>query len=290
MTMNTSKMCQGTDTMTTSRHAGRWGHLLDRLRHEATKPRKLPARELAAVAAALFVAAVALTLSAPSMAPRHFAVDTDQGGITPTDSQPLHKAGDWLNRHKYAVLTFDDGPAGTELDDRLLKVLRHHHAHALFFVICNKLDDDTIQIIAKMEREGHAIGNHSFDHLALDGVTPPELRHQIEDCSQQIALATGHRPRYFRPPFGMTSNEVQRVAKLAGMKEMLWHTNSYDCAFKTPGQIVQQTSRATDDADIILMHENATTAAALDQILTNLEQRGFEFVLPDDASGNEDKA
>lgn len=283
-------MYRGTDDVSAAKPAGKWRVLRARLHYEATKPRKLPARELSIAAAAMTVAAIILALSVPFMAPRHFTVDADQGGIASSDSQPMHKAGDWLTRHKYAVLTFDDGPAGSELDDRLLKVLRHHHAHALFFVVCNKLDDDTIQSIVKMEHEGHAIGNHSFDHLALARVSPSALPHQIEDCSRQIAHALGHRPHYFRPPFGMTSNEIQRVAKLAGMKEMLWHTNSLDCAFKTSGEIVQQTSRATGDADIILMHENATTAAALDRILTNLEQRGFEFVLPDDASGTEVKA
>jgi hypothetical protein len=34
------------------------------------------------------------------------------------------------------------------------------------------------------------------------------------------------------------------------------------------------------------MHEKPTTAAALDGILTQLEQRGFQFVLPDQLSDN----
>lgn len=290
MTTNTNVMYRGTGYMIASLRAGMWRNLLKRLHHEATVPRRLPARGLSAVAAGLLIAAVILTLLVPHMSPLHFTMDADQRSITTTDSEPLHKAGDWLTRHKYAVLTFDDGPAGSELDDQLLRVLHQHHAHALFFVICNKLDDDTIQSIIRMEREGHAIGNHSFDHLALGHVASSVLPHQIEDCSRQIAHVTGHRPRYFRPPFGMTSSEVKRVASLAGMKEMLWTTNSYDCVFKTPIRIVQQTTGTADDTSIILMHEFATTAAALDQILTNLEQRGFEFVLPDDATGTEDKA
>jgi peptidoglycan/xylan/chitin deacetylase (PgdA/CDA1 family) len=68
------------------------------------------------------------------------------------------------------------------------------------------------------------------------------------------------------------------------MKQMLWDANSYDCLVKNPTEIVRRATNETFDASIILMHEKATTAAALDQILTNLEQRGFQFVLPDDAS------
>ncbi|WP_199096528.1 polysaccharide deacetylase family protein [Dyella sp. ASV21] len=284
MTTDINVMHWGMDCMDDAQDARVWRHLFERMRYEATKPRKLPVRGLSRVAAVLACAAAMLMLSLPYMAPRQFSLSESQGTITPSDHQPLHAAGDWLTRHKYAVLTFDDGPEGSALDDRILRVLRHHHARALFFVVCSKMNAETARSITKMESEGHAIGNHSYDHLKLSSIASSALPHQIEDCSQRIAQVTGHRPRYFRPPFGMTSDQVRHVAEQAGMKQMLWDANSYDCLVKNPTEIVRRATNETFDASIILMHEKATTAAALDQILTNLEQRGFQFVLPDDAS------
>lgn len=283
MTTHINVMHWGMEGMEELSRAGQWRRFWNRLRYEATKPRRLPVRALTIATAALTLCTAVFVLATPHMEPRHFALDANERSLVTSDHQPLHAAGDWVNRHKYAMLTFDDGPNGNALDDRILDVLRQHHARAMFFVVCGKMDNDTVQSINKMEREGHAIGNHSFDHLKLSHVDADKLPHQIEDCSRQIAQVTGHRPRYFRPPFGATSDAVRHAAEQSGMKQMLWDANSYDCVVKNPADIVRHATNETFDASIILMHEKTTTAAALDEILTNLENRGFEFVLPDDA-------
>lgn len=283
MTTNINVMHWGKEGMEALPRAVLWRRTIERIRHEATKPRQFPVRAATILTAALTLCTAALVFATPYMTPRHFALSSNQRTLESTTLQPLRAAGDWVNQHKYAMLTFDDGPNGNALDDRILAVLRQHHAHAMFFVVCGKMNDETVQAMTKMEREGHAIGNHSFDHAKLSTLTAAQLPHEIEDCSRQIAQVTGHRPRYFRPPFGMTNDAVRHAAEQAGMKQMLWDANSYDCLLKNPAEIVRHATNETFDTSIILMHEKETTAAALDQILTNLENRGFEFVLPDDA-------
>lgn len=212
-----------------------------------------------------------------------FALGDDGRQIVSSQYDPLRRASDWFTGRKYAVLTFDDGPDGHGVDQQILDVLRKHHAHAMFFVVCNKIDDDTSTIIERMERDGHVIGNHSFDHPDLARLPSSRLTQQIEECSRLIARVTGHRPHYFRPPFGSTTSSVAKSASDSGMEQMLWNANSLDVATKHPEKIVRYVSLEADDASVILMHQRSITVSVLDRILTDLEQRGFTFVLPEPA-------
>jgi peptidoglycan-N-acetylglucosamine deacetylase len=215
----------------------------------------------------------------------HFALNEGHANVDPIAQHTWRSASDWIVGKKYALLTFDDGPYGHGVDEKILGVLRKHHAHALFFVICNRLDRSNRGVLGEIEREGHLIGNHSFDHLHLTQLDAVELHQQIEGCSQRIARETGRRPFYFRPPFGLTSSTVQRSAEASGMRQMLWNANSEDSWVTKPDKILQLSLEETDNHSILLMHDRPTTAAALDETLTSLEQRGFEFVLPDQAPG-----
>jgi len=260
-----------------------WKQRLTALRVFLTRDRTLPV-PLRSIAMALAWLTFAMMLFGTLTPSPRFILGRGGDHIVSSQYDPLHKASDWLTGRKYAVLTFDDGPAGNGVDQQILSVLRQHHAHAMFFVVCNKIDDDTSAIITRFESEGHLIGNHSFEHPVLSLEPSSKLTHQIEECSQEIAKVTGHRPRYFRPPYGKTSSAVALSAKNSGMQQMLWDANSFDFATKHPEKIIEYTSQQANDASIILMHEMAITASVLDQLLTDLEQHGFIFVLPEDQS------
>jgi len=71
-------------------------------------------------------------------APR-FVLDKGQGQVDPIGYPLWRRAGDWLSRRKYLVLTFDDGPYGDGVDEHILEILKRHRAHAIFFIVCNRL-------------------------------------------------------------------------------------------------------------------------------------------------------
>jgi peptidoglycan/xylan/chitin deacetylase (PgdA/CDA1 family) len=200
--------------------------------------------------------------------------------IKPVDSG-WREVSDWLMGRKYAVLTFDDGPYGHGVDEHIIGILRKHHAHAVFFLVCSHITDSTEPVLDELKKNGDLIGNHSFDHLKLTYLQEADLRHEIDGCSQLLAKLSGRRPYYFRPPFGMTSPLVTQSVHAAGMKQMLWNANSEDSWMTKPEQILYWSLEETDNHSILLLHDKPATAAVLDQVLTQLEQRGFQFVLPD---------
>ena len=228
----------------------------------------------------------AMLLTAHGMTRPQFVLDQQAGSVKHAKAYSWRRISDVLAGRKYAVLTFDDGPYGYGLDEQILAILRKHHAQAVLFLVCNQINDQTRDVLAKFENAGDLIGNHTFDHPDLAKLSPAQIAHEIDSCNKRIAEVTGRSPYYFRAPFGSTSPSVDQVVKSFGMQHMHWNANSEDSWVKQPQQILDFSLQQTEDQSILLLHEKPITVAVLDDMLTQLEQRGFQFVLPDQLAGN----
>ena len=251
------------------------------LRKVLTKPIRIGVRPILAALGMLLLCAGFLLLAGANLPPPRFILSADQKSVEPLDYPFWRKASDKLVGRKYVVLTFDDGFYNDGVvDESILDVLRWHHAHAVFFLVCGHLNEAADRVLSEIKNTGNIIGDHSYDHEHLKGLNLVDMQHQIEGCSTRIASLTGHQPRFFRPPFGETSPQVMQVAHAAGMEQILWNANSEDSWQKSPDQILSWSLEQTEDRSILLMHDRPATAVALDRVLTDLEQRGFRFVLP----------
>lgn len=234
----------------------------------------LPAFALAGLLAVISVCASAL------LPPPKFLVSRSGQSLEPRQYPVLQAWGDWLRGRKYLVLTFDDGPFGSGVDDRILNVLKRHHARAVFFVVCRNLVRADDMLLQREMVDGDLIGNHSFDHAHLTKLPDDQLQHEIAGCNDLVAERTGRRPAFFRPPFGQTSARLRALEQSSGLREMLWDANSEDSWLTQPEQIMAWSMRESDNFSILLMHSKPATAAVLDRVLSGLEERGFRFVLP----------
>lgn len=243
-------------------------------------PIRIPVRLLTMVIGILLVIAALLAFAGSGLPPPSFKVSRSLDGIRPLNYPAWRTASDWLTGRKYVVLTFDDGPYGGGVDEQILSILQRHHAPAIFFVVCNRLDGRTDHVLSEIMKAGDLVGNHSYDHPHLPLLNLSALQRQVDGCSERIASVTGRRPRYFRPPFGQTSPGVERIVQSAGMGQVLWDANSQDSWLTKPSQILYWSMEQTGNDSILLMHSKPTTVAVLDRVLTELEGRGFQFVLP----------
>lgn len=195
---------------------------------------------------------------------------------------------------KTATLTFDDGPGDSVADAQILAVLEKHHAKAVWFVNCKWLaQPEHRAMLQRIAAEGHAIGNHGYDHLKLATLTPAQTQHEVGGCSDAILAVTGKAPVYFRPAWGKVTPEARRVMAAKGMQEMLWSADSMDHAvhfYRDKPQVYAQfladnpandVARTAQSGDVILFHDYRDTAGTLDATLTRLEGRGFRFRLPE---------
>ena len=200
---------------------------------------------------------------------------------------------------KIAYITFDDGPS--TLTENLLQVLKKNNVPATFFVIGSE-DSDFISYYRNIANEGHVFGNHSFHHDYSNLYASQEkFWKDFELQNDFLSQFTGTPTKLFRFPGG--SNNPQPLYH-GGGPELL---SQLKAGLEDEGYIYHDWNVFPDDVyqsdDIksstelfdkmrtqisyrknvtILLHdhsENATTPAALQQIIDLLKEQGY-CILP----------
>lgn len=79
--------------------------------------------------------------------------------------QMLGQMPDGADGKKVAYLSFDDGPSVT-VTPKILDILKKQKVKATFFIVGKEADENehTRNIIKRIVKEGHAIGNHTYSH------------------------------------------------------------------------------------------------------------------------------
>ncbi|MEV7806241.1 polysaccharide deacetylase family protein [Microbispora sp. NPDC088329] len=187
-------------------------------------------------------------------------------------------------KHKCVALTFDDGPA--EYTGHVLDLLAAHHARATFFLLGQMITNETRDFVRRMAAEGHEIGNHSWDHASLAGLSPDALRHELDRTQDAVRKVTGVRMRLMRPPYGATNQTVDNETKQTGLAQILWAVDTLDWLNRNP-TVIAQRSAAAKPGDIVLMHDiHPTTVQALPRLLDELDHKGFTYVTVSELLGD----
>jgi peptidoglycan/xylan/chitin deacetylase (PgdA/CDA1 family) len=176
------------------------------------------------------------------------------------------------------AMTFDDGPHPVQTP-RLLKMLRDRNIRATFYVIGKQVRAHP-GIVRQMLAEGHEIGNHSWSHPSLTGVSDAQIRSEMRMTSDAVFEAAGVRPRTMRPPYGATNQRVKElIFSEFGYPTIMWSVDPQD--WRKPGVSVV-TSRLVEGAHpgaILLAHDiHASTVDAMPATFDRLLAKGYRFV------------
>jgi peptidoglycan-N-acetylglucosamine deacetylase len=184
------------------------------------------------------------------------------------------------------AITFDDGP-DPEVTPAILDALASAGARATFFVIGRHLEKYA-HIGTRALREGHELGNHSWMHSYLQNFyRTDQQQSDVERSTRLLQELTGSdaEPLY-RPPVGLKSPALARVAHARQLKVIAWSLHSRDTWGRDPNEIAASVLARIAAGDIVLMHDgherDAThrrlAAAALPSILEGLRERGLSCV------------
>ncbi|SDZ78145.1 polysaccharide deacetylase family sporulation protein PdaB [Thalassobacillus cyri] len=182
---------------------------------------------------------------------------------------------------KQIALTFDDGPEDT-YTPQILKVLREKGVKATFFVMGQRVRENPAQL-QKIQREGHAIGNHTWDHPHLSELTKEEMQENIQNTNAVIEEVTGVKTDLFRPPFGEIKEWQLELLNKEGYESIMWTADSKDWMGISAEEIVERVKKDASPGVIVLQHNyhvkgNFETVEALPQIIDELRAEGYEFV------------
>ena len=177
------------------------------------------------------------------------------------------------------ALTFDDGPSN--FTGGMLDTLKKYDAKATFFALGNQINEFPLPL-QRVVAEGHAIGNHTWDHTDLTTLSPKDVRGQLNDNSDAFTGRNLPAPKLFRPPYGAINDRVVDEARRAGMLTVMWSLDTNDYKLPAADVMAAQVLAEVEPGSIILMHDGGgdrtTTSAALPIILKGLKKAGYKMV------------
>lgn len=175
------------------------------------------------------------------------------------------------------ALTFDDGPH-PEYTPRVLELLEKYDAKASFFCIGKKVKKHPA-VLQEIHLKGHNIGNHSFSHgYWIDFNGKNSWLREIDFTDREIEKVIGRKPRFFRPPFGVTTPHLAKAIRKRHHRVIGWNLRSFDTV-KNPNLVVDKILKNVSPGSILLLHDHLPgILTILEQLLPELLARNFTFV------------
>jgi len=182
---------------------------------------------------------------------------------------------------KVLYLTFDAGYENG-CTERILDVLKAQQVKAAFFLVGNYLEKNP-DLVRRMVREGHIVGNHTMHHYDMSRLSDPAaFQKELTDLEEQYREITGQEmARYYRPPQGIYSEENLSMARELGYKTVFWSLAYVDWINDKQPTRQEALSRLlprTHNGAVILLHSTSrTNAEILEELLTEWKNQGYRF-------------
>ena len=184
---------------------------------------------------------------------------------------------------RLAALTFDDGPDPRHTP-AVLDILARERVSAAFFLIGERAEAEP-DIARRIAADGHDLGNHTWSHKSLWICSPAETRQQIGRGHHAISAAAGQRPRFFRPPWGMTNLAMFGAVRHLDTPCVLWSVQPEGRRAVSATDLVRRAARATRPGAILDLHDadgvpgaGARLTQALPALIDVLRGAGYTLV------------
>lgn len=185
---------------------------------------------------------------------------------------------------KTVFLTFDDGPSA--LTGKVLDILKKNNIRATFFVLGEQVKRYP-ELLRRIHEEGHAIGNHSYDHHYTELYSGfPAFWNQIKRTEEEVYAVTGVRPQLVRAPGGTAGHfddTYFRLMKLGGYVVTDWNVDSGDSKRRgVPAAEIVKGAKAPANSDrvVLLLHDGSgheESVKALPEIIAHYKKQGYRF-------------
>jgi peptidoglycan/xylan/chitin deacetylase (PgdA/CDA1 family) len=229
----------------------------------------------------LTVAATGAAVSAAGLALAHVAPAASW--LPPVRNRLMpHLAA--TGRPGHVALTFDDGPDPVSTP-RFLDLLDELEVRATFFVLGSRVVRHP-EVVAETAARGHEVAVHGWTH---DPQWLPRPQRDITELAlarDVVEQASGARPVWFRPPFGVLTTGLWRAARRAELQPVLWGVWGRDWE---EGRSVKEVERmvlgSVRGGTTVLLHDSApdgrgeawrTTLGAVAGIVEGCRGAGWE--------------
>lgn len=186
---------------------------------------------------------------------------------------------------KRVALTFDDGP-NPPYTNQIMDILKKEGIKATFFV-CGANIKRYPDVVKRIAKDGHLIGNHTFYHKRLNTILGLNYQ-EIIDTQKLIVDLVVQKQKLFRPPYGYMPFWLKNKLVKNGFKIIDYDNAGHDWEKNiTAGQIAQKIIDKAHDGQIILLHDGhnikesanrSKTVKALPEIIKHLKAQNYQFI------------
>jgi peptidoglycan/xylan/chitin deacetylase (PgdA/CDA1 family) len=198
---------------------------------------------------------------------------------------------DGATRHRWLLLTFDDGPR-PETTGPIARILLRARVPAVFFVNGEHLEGDDPRaaksraMVVWLARQGFTIGNHGLRHRHMGTLDLAATREEIVANETLLRHLTGRTPWLFRPPYGAMTRIADAICTRRGLTRVGWSLGAEDTSERTPHGVLAQfrhnlsaLERRGIRGGIVVLHDRQPwTATALSHLLAWIRARNCELL------------
>ncbi|HMJ48069.1 MAG TPA: polysaccharide deacetylase family protein [Ferruginibacter sp.] len=197
---------------------------------------------------------------------------------TPKWVRKLYGTGIWEMASSPAAiyLTFDDGPHPV-VTPFVLDELKKYGAKASFFCVGRNVQEYPA-IYKRIIDEGHAVGNHTYNHLDGWKTHPAAYVADIEKAGEYIDSDL------FRPPYGRITRTQQKniAASRPSFKIIMWTVLSGDFDTQlSPEGCYKNVIENSKSGSVVVFHDSEKAKErmcySLPLVLKHFTEKGFLF-------------
>ncbi len=160
----------------------------------------------------------------------------------------------------HLALTFDDGPDPCSTP-QILDALDEVGWKATFFML-GSMAAASPGVAREVAERGHEIALHGGTHHYHPIRRPRWVADDLKRGLEQVTQATGIRPRWLRPPYGVPSGATFLNASSLGLEVVLWDAWGRDWRAEATAQsVVHDLLRGTRPGATLLLHDSDCTSA-----------------------------
>ncbi|WP_370646111.1 delta-lactam-biosynthetic de-N-acetylase [Sporolactobacillus sp. STSJ-5] len=191
--------------------------------------------------------------------------------------------GDTSKKELY--LTFDNGyEAG--YTSGMLDTLKKEKVPATFFITGHYISDQP-ELVKRMVKEGHIVGNHSWSHPDLSKISDAKYKKELAKLKGRYMKLTGDKQMtYLRPPRGTFSERSLKLGHDAGYTNVFWSAAYRDWLRDDQhgaDYAYDHIMKRIHPGAVILLHTvSKDNAQALPRVIHDLKKQGYQFRSLDD--------
>ena len=183
------------------------------------------------------------------------------------------------NEDKSIYLTYDLGyEAGYTA--KILDTLKEKNVQGTFFITAHYLNTAS-DLVERMIKEGHIVGNHTVNHKSMPDLSDEEIKSELMNLNQSLYEKFEYEMKYMRPPKGEFSERTLSITENLGFKTVMWsfaYVDWNEDSQPSQEEALKMVISNLHNGEVMLLHATSkTNSEIMGKIIDETRYEGYEF-------------